>query len=208
MIYYPKSQVKTNLYTNGGEFFLKNTETPYTGYYYQVSTGRRFTGASPNKGGGVELIPNLTLGGNPPITVGEVSNPIRTTKNLSDFDSSLLYYNNDVTLTYPKLSNFQGRSLPTPSSPQPTIVDRNNGEYQRYFAKKTNELIYIEISIETYLNFSNGDPKFATDLYEVISLPWSLGGDSESTNRNIVALIEKNNKWYGFSKYFKDNFTS
>ena len=208
MIYYPKSQVKTNLYTNGGEFFLKNTETPYTGYYYQVSTGRRFTGASPNKGGGVELIPNLTLGGNPPITIGEVSNPIRTTKNLSDFDSSLLYYNNDVTLTYPKLSNFQGRSLPTPSSPQPTIVDRNNGEYQRYFAKKTNELIYIEISIETYLNFSNGDPKFATDLYEVISLPWSLGGDSESTNRNIVALIEKNNKWYGFSKYFKDNFTS
>jgi len=207
-MYYPKSQIKINLYTNGEEFFLKDTETPYTGYYYQVFTGKKFTGASPDGGGGVELIPNLTLGGNPPTTVGGVSNSIRTTKNLSDFDSSLLYYNNDVIFTYPKLSDFQGRSLPTPYHPQPTIIDRNIGEYQRYFAKKTNELIYIEVSKETYTKFNSNDPTLASDLYNVLSLPWSLDRDAESTNRKIVALVEKNNKWYGFSKYFKDNFTS
>jgi hypothetical protein len=35
MSYYPKSQIKTNLYTNGGEFIL-STKKQYKGYYYKV----------------------------------------------------------------------------------------------------------------------------------------------------------------------------
>ena len=35
-MYYPKSQIKTNLYTNGDKFALASTNETYTGYYYVV----------------------------------------------------------------------------------------------------------------------------------------------------------------------------
>ena len=88
--YYPKSQITPNLYTNGDEFFLKNTQIPYTGYYYKLSTGKRYTGKNPDGGIGIELTSNTTLGGNPvdPISIVE-TNFIRNTENLSDFDEDL-----------------------------------------------------------------------------------------------------------------------
>ncbi len=43
-MYFPKSQIKSNLYTNGGEYVLSTTKEDYKGYYYEVSTGQRFTG--------------------------------------------------------------------------------------------------------------------------------------------------------------------
>jgi hypothetical protein len=39
-MYYPKSQIKPNLYTNGGEFILSTTKKEYKGYYYKISTGQ------------------------------------------------------------------------------------------------------------------------------------------------------------------------
>lgn len=204
--YYPKSQIQPNLYTNGDEFFLINTQTPYTGYYYKLSTGKKYTGKNPDEGTRIELIPNTTLGGNPTDTL-PTSTPdsIRTTENLSDFDDNLVHYNNDVTLIYPKLSNFQPRALPTPYYSTPTGEDFEIGEYRRYFAKKTNEYIYIEISKETYTKFKSNDPTVASDLYECLFLPWDIEG-REGVNRKIVSQIERNNKWYGFTSYFRGNF--
>jgi len=210
--YYPKSQIQPNLYTNGDEYFLINTQTPYIGYYYKLSTNRKYTGKTPDSAGGVELIPNTTLRGNPQDLFPSPPNPIFTTENLSDFNEELLYYNNDLTIIYPKLPEFQERSLPQPHFPLPTIKDKEVGEYRRYFAKKTNELIYIEISKSTYDKFQNNDPQVASDLYEVAFLPWSLltsqvgGNSSNKINRNIVSLTERELKWYGFSSYFKGNF--
>ena len=43
-MYYPKSQIKPNLYTNGGEFAYANTNQEYIGYYFKTSTGKYFTG--------------------------------------------------------------------------------------------------------------------------------------------------------------------
>ena len=40
MAYYPKSQIKSNLYTNGNEYIFPVTEENYIGYYYEVSTNR------------------------------------------------------------------------------------------------------------------------------------------------------------------------
>ena len=39
-MYYPKSQIKTNLYTNGVEYILSTTKSGYSGFYYQISTKR------------------------------------------------------------------------------------------------------------------------------------------------------------------------
>jgi len=48
MPYYPKSQIKTNQYSNGTLFVL-TSGVVYTGYYYQTSDGRYFSGKNPQK---------------------------------------------------------------------------------------------------------------------------------------------------------------
>ena len=48
-MYYPKSQIKTDLFTNGGEFYIegdKNKE-PYIGSYYKTSKSEYFIGKKP-----------------------------------------------------------------------------------------------------------------------------------------------------------------
>ena len=55
-MYYPKSQTKNNLYTNGGEFALSKDNSEYTGDYYETSDGRKFTGKNPNVVPSYELV--------------------------------------------------------------------------------------------------------------------------------------------------------
>ena len=54
--YYPKSQIKSELYTNGGEFALKNGGAEYRGLYHEVAGGRYFTGANANSTPTQELV--------------------------------------------------------------------------------------------------------------------------------------------------------
>jgi hypothetical protein len=46
-MYYPKSQIKTNLYVAGGLLVLSSTKEQYIGYYYEISNGQKFTGKDP-----------------------------------------------------------------------------------------------------------------------------------------------------------------
>ena len=57
MPYYPKSQVKTNLYTNVGFYLLSTTQEPYQGYYYETSNGNKYTGKTPQNPPNILLIP-------------------------------------------------------------------------------------------------------------------------------------------------------
>jgi len=214
MIYYPKSQITSNLYTNGGEYMFAHNHKEYIGYYYKISTGKVFIGKDFIATNQIELIPLSTqdqffsTSNNQTESLSE----IEITTLINTFDSYITSspntsFDNSLIFSYPN-NTPSNRSIPTSHHSLPSSKDTQIGEYQRYFAKKTNELIYIEVSKETYTKFNSNDPTVASDLYNVLSLPWSLDRDAESTNRKIVALVEKNNKWYGFSKYFKDNFTS
>lgn len=205
MAYYPKSQITTNLYTNGDEYALITTKEAYEGYYYKLSTNKKYVGRNPNNGEGVELIP-ITPQPLATSTLTSQDNYIGTTENLFDINVKSKYYNNILTNIYPKFDDFERRILPSPYYPTPTDKERLIGEYRRYFAKKNNELIYIEISKETYTKFKSNDPESASDLYECLYLPWNLGYLSGETNKNIVSIVEKNNKWYGFTSYFRGNF--
>ena len=49
-MYYPKSQITPNLYTNGGEYLVSSTLLPYQGFYYKLYNGTAFTGKTPNDG--------------------------------------------------------------------------------------------------------------------------------------------------------------
>jgi hypothetical protein len=48
MTYIPKNKVKSNLYTQGGEFVYVSTQESYVGSYHELYNGKFFTGATPN----------------------------------------------------------------------------------------------------------------------------------------------------------------
>ena len=102
------------------------------------------------------------------------------------------------------------RSLPQYNLTIPTQKDYNLGIFQRYFCKKNNELKYIEIDKTTFQQLKSEFPQIAWDLYSAISLNWYLTGDKTkvyNTNKNLSTLIETQEKWHGFSQYFKDQFS-
>ena len=209
-MYYPKSQIKLNLYTNGEEYALSTTGELYIGYFYEVSNGDKFTGIPSSNTPNILLIPiNPNISGNPQLTNQKLppnpitgvnsgfpplpnSNPIQT---ISDYIP-----NNDSRL---------GRSLPTPIQTLPTQKDKDLGSFPRYFCKKTNENYYIEINKEQFTKLQSRDITIAWDLYTPLQIIWQIKGGKTKTynaNKNNIILIEQRNKWYGFTKYFKDNF--
>ena len=60
-MYYPKSQIKTNLYTSGDEYVPILGGDPYRGFYYKTSTGQYFTGRTPDDRPNIELSPIIQL---------------------------------------------------------------------------------------------------------------------------------------------------
>lgn len=48
MTYIPKNKIKSNLYTQGGEFAYISTNEKYIGYYHELYNGKFFTGRTPN----------------------------------------------------------------------------------------------------------------------------------------------------------------
>ena len=57
-MYYPKSQITTNLYTNGSEYIILSNGRDYIGYYFTTSDNRIFSGRNPNDKPNFELIQN------------------------------------------------------------------------------------------------------------------------------------------------------
>ena len=205
--YYPISQLTTNLSTNGDEYKRFDTGELYQGLYYATSDGQFFTGKNPLNGPSFLLIPIKANNSN--ASENDSPNEITT----ADLINPNLDVEIDITnvLNYMNISGRVGlRDLPLPYYTTPKSNDYKNGEFQRYFAKKTNELIYIEIDKITYNKLLQQDPTIAFDLYNTISLPWNLTGDKKQvyqSNKNIVELVERENNWYGFTSYFQKDFS-
>jgi len=194
-MYYPLSQITPNLYTNGEEYVIAATNAPYTGYYWKTSTGKSYTGKTPQDTPTEELIPFSVEGGS------RQSNVINTYYNDND-DIAANYLN----LVDPPPPN----AIPTYFATLPTPQDYQNTEFRRYFCKKTNEIIYLEISKETYDKLLAKDPKTLFELYVPFNLPWQLTGDREQvykTNRNITELTSVKQKLPMLAEYLKMDFT-
>ena len=189
MAYYPKSQVKTNLYTNGEEFIRVDTGVDYKGPYWKNSKGEFFTGKNPQQTPVVRLQKQQQDSDETPAVP----------KKNSYWNKS---YPNDVTQKNPGLS-------PNKYTPQPSESDYNLGEFTRYFTKKTNQNIYYEISKEDYNKLLAQDDSIKWQLYQGITLIWELSGEKDSvykTNRNTVLITEQRQKLPGFRKLFRDNY--
>jgi hypothetical protein len=204
-MYFPKSQIKPNLYTNGGEYILSTTKENYVGYYYKVSTGQIFTGKTPQDGPNVLLISSQTY--------NDILNPSSIP---SDPDNTIIlpnsveenYFVNLDFFKYPKVNDFKNRAIPISNPTFPTDQEIELGVYTRYFCKKNNELKYMEIDKTTFEKLNSKSKDIAWDLYTPVSTLWYISGDSGAYNANqgLISLIEKNQKWYGFTQWFKERF--
>lgn len=208
-MYYPKSQITPNLYTNGDEFIISSTKEIYSGYYFLVSTGQYFTGKNPDDKPNQELEilqknsnasvneTGLTLNG-----ISSQQNNFIPVSNVSYTIDSLKYENLGATI-------YENIASPYYQPQFPTKQDYSIGEFRRYFCKKTNELIYIEINKTQYDKLVSEDPQILYQLYKPFFLTWQLTGDKQTvakTNKNVVELKSKRERLPKLGDYLKHDY--
>tara|TARA_R110000796_G_scaffold75467_1_gene169309 strand:- start:53 stop:913 length:861 start_codon:yes stop_codon:yes gene_type:complete len=200
-MYYPKSQITTNLFTLGDEYVYVGTTQIYSGSYFKTSDGSAFTGKNPNN---------------------KPNNPIELSSiNLNDFqpfDTELEEFPNSYDIInddyYWAKGINQNEVTPTPKppiqiTPLPSPNEYSIGEIQRYFTSKINEIKYTEINETQYTSFINNEPTVLSSLYIAFQLPWVITGNrSNAYNVNLktVNRVQKNFKLQGFKSYFKGRY--
>jgi len=193
-MYYPESQITKNLYTNGGEFELIFDKTEYKGFYYSISTGKYYTGkdySDPTTQELQSIIPKLIQ--------PKINQP----------DKSILI-NEINTINYLNINNPEpneySQYVPPFNVTLPSIEDYNKGIFTRYFCKKSNELIYIEINKDTYDKLVNKDSNIMWSMYIPFNISWRLRGNKELvfvTNKNQVEFITNKNSYFMFPEYLR-----
>lgn len=195
MAYYPKNRIQLNLYTNGTEYVVRATGTSYQGYYHKLYNGTFFTGKTPNDGTPQELVLASTL---PEAQV--LAQPDKyLTKSPDAPYTATIYEELTPEVEFPK-------NVPYPSYPTPTLNDYKIGEFQRYFVKKVNAPVYIEVSQSTYNNVFTKSQNWSWEPYVTISIPWQLVGTKNEVaqiNKNIVTLYEAQNRIFGFANFIE-----
>jgi hypothetical protein len=200
-MYFPKSQITPNLYTNGGEFVIIQSNKPYTGYYFKVSNGKTYTGRTPDDKPNIELIPTI-------LENMELNNNIIITPTPFSFITS--YEENTNSYLKVNTSNINNIKIPYYSPTLPTSQDYQNGEFQRYFCKKTNEIKYIEINKEQFDKLVSQDPQIEFSLYQPFTITWIISGNKDTvakTNRNIVELASFKQKLPRLADYLRFDYT-
>jgi hypothetical protein len=198
-MYYPLSQIITNLYTNGNEYIIASTKSPYSGYYWKNSKGQYFTGKTPQDTPTEELITSISTINN---TTNDINNN-STTVYYNQTDNESASYLNLIKQPIPPVLPYYSLTLPTQQ-------DYQIGEMRRYFCKKANEISYLEINNETYNKLVSQDSSILYQYYIPFNIPWQLTGNKEKvfiTNKNIVGLTIKQQKLSQFDKYLKEDYT-
>ena len=200
-MYIPPSQYKTGFYSNGD--YVDNQNNPYTGPFYKVKNGKIFTGESPNtniKGNNIQIFLISSIQNTNPILIPNTTN-----------------YTSFITPVVTNSTEQQIRTLPIPYFPQLSQMNIDEGIFTRYFLKRNDKFLYIEINSKGYNNISTRNPSTAWDLYDSVSLPWRIKGDQFNINKiNKKTILEIESKytpfspngknWVGFSQIFKDNY--
>jgi hypothetical protein len=197
-MYYPKSQIKTDLYTYGEEYILSTTNKFYQGYYYEVSNGKKYTGKFPQDG------PNILL-----IVPRESQYVFNTKPDSTSTTPQIIEISLEESPSFLINNPLSTRYIPQFIPTLPTNQDKQNGQFIRYFCKKNNELKYFEIDKLTYDKLISRDNQIAWDLYSPASFIWRIKGNQEqvfNSNKGAAISLERNLRWPGFSQYFRDKF--
>ena len=210
-MYYPQSQIRTNLYTSGGEFVVKSTDQNYVGSYWRTSSGQYFSKKNPQDIPYEELIESIIQ---PQLSEDQISTSILNFTN-TNFPPDSTTYNFDYN-SVRKYDLLRGvdiykppiKKIPLYYHPQPTLDDYKLGAFTRYFCKRTNQDIYIEINKETFNGLLNANPEYLFSLYTPFQITWTLTGTSSEevskVNLSVVSRIERELKFRGLVRYFKN----
>jgi len=223
MPYLPKHYVKTGLVAEGN-FTDKINGEPYYGSCYEIATGQTFSGAGPQDPTTRELIPygtddapagtefqNVSVAFNLDVPTPDT---IKTLNELQKQGFNYQVFQPKLVDAYTSIKKFQpqyynSRIQPYQVTPIPDQDDYQIGEYTRYFCKKANESLYLELDEIQYRGFADRDPRYFYDQYFVFTLPWSIAGEQSkvyNTNRQITQQLIKTLNLYNFNKYLQENY--
>jgi hypothetical protein len=144
------------------------------------------------------------------ISITYYNSPISYLKILPNGQVEETIYPLDTKINSKKYSSTNpiiSRIIPPQFKPLPTVKDYSLGVYRRFFCKKNNENIYFEIDKSTHQKLIQKHPSIAFDLYSSISTLWYLKGKQlkiYKSNKGLIELIERNQKWLGFPQYFNN----
>jgi hypothetical protein len=191
-MYFPKSQIQTGFFSNN-DLVIVDTEVPYIGPYFKTSEGVSYTGKEPNDGSNQQLI---------------LPSKLNTTSNSTDSIGNTILDTrfNRPNIVYSILTDQTKNELPYSPLPYYPILNqgnKDNGEFTRYFAKKSNQNIYTEISSNNYLLSSE------SALYLSFQLQWVIGGEKENVrqiNAKQIDFVEKNLQIEGLDIFLKFDY--
>jgi hypothetical protein len=208
-MYYPKHQIKINLHTNGGELINSTTQKTYVGSYWKTSKEEYFSGVSPKDPLSVILSPISETD----IESSKIVSPSLIKRDETANDTNLGptgFYVEDATYYSAKNIPFNRNSPLPPKSfyPTPTQDDYNTGKINRYFAKKTNDTQFIEISVEDHNRIINKDPSILFVFYNSVQVHWLIKGNKDyvfNENKKTIIEIEKNG-FSGLTSFINNKF--
>ena len=187
-MYFPKSKIETNLYSDG-EFQLRSTGKIYYGLYFKTSTNEYFTNAEPSNTS-VSLLPL------------DVSSDALDSR--EDYD---LRFVGEQNYRY-SVASSQPIKPPLKLEPIPyyPIISQETyklGKFNRYFTKRKNENLYYEI------DFSNSVELLRNPMYLIFSFPWIISGEEQdviSANKSTVDTYMRQLQIPAFNLFLKDNY--
>ena len=201
MTYYPKSQIKENQYTNGGEFVVVSSQENYSGYYWSTSKGEFFTGKTPND----KPTQKIQIASKIPA----LEKTKTKTPTLEPFPDTYFIID-DAYYQSKGLSKYRDAPrIPIQILGKPTDKDIQNGFFNRYFVKKGNEFKFVEISKEEYNKFKDKDTSVQWQLYTPTKIKWDIQGPREQVyngNKTVVSLTEQRENLPGFTLFFREQF--
>ena len=216
-MYIPKNRIKTNLYTPGNEFLIKNTGEDYKGSYHSLYTGKFYTGKTQNDSNIREIIR---------YEVPELDGTPKLPQNLENTNVIALFLNDPDPLIdedkwnqsdVVKFLELNGKStidddpknIPFQCYPKPTEDNYKLGSFTRYFAVKINEDRYLELDLPTYKKLKKQSSNWTWELWNCFSIQWTLTGDAKivgQTNRNQVLIVEQRLKRVGLQIFLRGNY--
>lgn len=163
--YYSENEITTNLYTSGKEWMLQQDNTEYIGLYHRYLTGEVFTE------------PKWT----PPLSKKLIP--------YTEVDTKTYVY---TSLKPEIVTKYESAAAAYPNI---TADDKKAGFVTRYFIKRYDYKLALEITEADYQKWQNAD--LDPILYQAVKVKWIITGPKQTTTINgikTLGVFEQNTK--------------
>ena len=207
MAYIPKSQIKSNLFTPGAEWYYVKDNKSYVGYYYELANGKTYTGRNQDDGPNEEIFKEKYITPLPISPNDDGSNLIGYADNYDGHTYGDNFQNTQDVKIYGILTNTDYnlfKSSPQLAFPLPSPEDYIKGQYIRYFIVKTNQIIYTEVNKDTYDAIYTQNKAWVWENYIPFKINWYIKGNIDrvfNNNKGNIFLAEKEIKRSGLNNY-------